>query len=77
MRDREAGNVKLNRNRSKWEKADWYNYLNEEMKENVQKGQILGAGEVDRGGEGNPWVENKIKKTGCGTSPDNKECEES
>ncbi len=32
------------------------------MKENTQKGQIYwGAGEVDRGGEGNPRVEERKK----------------
>ncbi len=33
------------------------------MKENTQKGQrYWGAGEVDRGGEGNPGVEKRNKK---------------
>ncbi len=35
--------------------TDACNYFNEEVKENAQKGQrYWGAGEVDRGGEGNP-----------------------
>ena len=38
-------------------KVDWCNYFNEEGKENTHKGQkYWGAGEVDGGGEGNPWV---------------------
>ncbi len=46
-RGREAGN---------WEKA--CNYFNEQVKDIHFKGQrYWGAGDVDRGGEGNPWVE--------------------
>ena len=62
-------NVRLNKNRSRWEKADWCNYFNEEVKENTQKGQrYWGTGEVDRGGKGNPWVERmtEVKKKRAG-----------
>ena len=37
------------------------NYFNEEVKENTQKGQKWEAGEIDKGGEGNPWVERNEK----------------
>ena len=39
------------------------NHFNEEVKENKQKGKKhWGAGEVDKGGEGNPRVEKRNMK---------------
>ena len=60
--DGQVENARVKKNRSRWEKADLCNYFNEEVKENTQEGQRWGAGEIDRGGDGNPWVERNIRK---------------
>ncbi len=63
-------------NQCRRDNADWCNYFNEEVTENTHKGQrYYGAGEVDRGGEENLWVERGIRKTGLGWQRKKKEKE--
>ncbi len=48
-----------------------------EVKENTQKVQrYCGAGEVDRGGEGNPRVKKRNKKNRAGMAEEKKRAEE-
>ena len=57
-------------------KIGWFNYFNEDVKESMLKGQrYCEAGEADRGGEGNSWVETRNKENRADMAEEKREQE--